>query len=177
MSNKQSNYPTATMNRNIQQADGFIADTVHSISELATFGKPENEEQLKERIKQYFDFCANNNFRPGVESLSLALGVDRVTYWRWCNQEIRVSNEWAETCKLARQSIVAFVEAAANSGHLSPPIAIFSLKNLANWKDTISFEDATPHTDNIGYALSVEELPTFNNLITSNDDEYSNEFM
>lgn len=172
MSNKQSNYPTAQMNRSIQQTDGFIADTVHSISELATYGKPENEEQLKERIKQYFDFCADNNFRPGVESLSLALGVDRVTYWRWCNGEIRVSQEWAESCRLARQSIVAFVEAAANSGHLSPPIAIFSLKNLANWKDTISFEDATPHSDEKNQFLIVDDLPMFNDLdyIDSNFD-------
>lgn len=159
MSNFKSNYPQAQISRNVREAEGFIADTVHSITELTAHGKPENEEQLRERIQKYFEFCATNNFRPGVESLSLALGVNRTTFWHWCNSEFGVSEEWADICKIARQSIIAFVEAAANSGHLSPPIAIFSLKNLANWKDTVSFEDITPDVSEKKNGLSVADLP------------------
>ena len=161
MSNKQSNYPTAQMNRSVQQADGFIADTVSCISELAACGKPKDAAELKRRIGQYFDFCADRNFRPGIESLSLALGVNRTTFWHWCNSEYGVSEEWADVCKQARQSIVAFVEAAANSGHLSPPIAIFSLKNLANWKDTVSFEDVTPLSEERQRALDFDNLSAY----------------
>ena len=181
MSNKKSNYPIAQMNRSIEKVDGFISDTVSCISELAKFGKPQNEEELKERIHKYFDFCANNDFRPGIESLSLALGVDRTTFWRWCNGDIHVSQGWCDSCRIARQSIVAFIEASANSGHLSPPIAIFALKNLGNWKDTVSFEDATPMSadrrqkyDYSGidaYRLPIlqDELPSFQDDPENND--------
>ena len=162
MSNKQSNYPTAQMNRSIEQADGFISNTVTCISELTNLGKPKNEEELKERIRKYFEFCADNSFRPGIESLALALGVDRVTYWRWCNQDIHVSSEWSDICKVARQSIIAFTEAAANSGHLSPPIAIFALKNIANYKDAISFEDTTPTLQERRYGRNYSDLPMYN---------------
>lgn len=164
MSNKESNFPTAQFTRSVQKESGFISSTVHSIAELASYGKPESEEELKQRIQQFFDFCADNDFRPGVEALALSLGVNRTTFWHWCNQDYGVSEEWADICRIARQSIVAFVEAAANSGHLSPPIAIFSLKNLANWKDTVSFEDITPESDSKRgkmnyYGISAYRLP------------------
>lgn len=163
MGNNSSNFPQAKMTREIQSADGFVKDTVSCITELAQFGKPKDEEELKQRIKQYFDFCADSGFRPCVESLALSLGVDRTTFWRWCNQDIRVSDEWSNTCKKARQAIIAFIESSAISGHLSPPIAIFALKNLANWKDTISFEDATPK-DLSGHRYSVDDIPLFDEI-------------
>lgn len=172
MGNKNSNYPPAQMTRRLEKADGFISDTVSCISELARFGKPETEDELKERIHQYFSFCADKNFRPGIESLALALGVDRVTYWRWCNMDIHVSQEWSDICKSARQSIVAFIEASANSGHLSPPIAIFALKNLANWKDTISFEDANPMSEERQRKMDFDKLSAYRlSVLESDPDE------
>lgn len=173
MSNSISNFPPAQMDRSLKKTEGFISDTVTCISELAKFGKPQNEEQLKERIKQYFDFCANNDFRPGIESLALALGCDRITYWRWCNQNIGVSKEWSDICKVARQSIVAFIEASANSGHLSPPIAIFALKNLANWKDTVSFEDVTPISEEKQRELDFQRLSAYRLPVLEEDPENS----
>lgn len=169
MSNKSSNFPTAQMNRSIEKVDGFIGDTVSCISELAKYGKPKNEEELKERIQKYFDFCANHDFRPGIESLSLALGVDRTTFWRWCNMDIKTSQRWSDICKVARQSIVAFTEAAANSGHLSPPIAIFSLKNIANYKDAISFEDVTPMSEDNSRFRNYNNLPMLQEDSDGND--------
>jgi hypothetical protein len=158
MSNKESNYPTAQANRELQKANGFIFDTVSCIAELANLGKPNDEEELKERIRMYFDFCKRNSFRPGIESLALSLGVDRSTFWRWCNRETNVSLEWTKACKVARQSIVAFTEASATSGHLSPPIAIFILKNVAGYKDSISFED-TAQNNTVFNAVSARDLP------------------
>ncbi|MBO4913360.1 MAG: hypothetical protein J5504_11625 [Butyrivibrio sp.] len=158
MSNKESNYPTAQASRELQKADGFITDTIDFIKVLAGMRKPSNEKELKERIEMYFDFCKNNSIRPGIESLSLSLGIDRSSFWRWCNRETNVSLEWANTCKIARQSIVAFTEASAISGHLSPPVAIFILKNVAGYKDAVSFEDATQNNA-ICNVLIARDLP------------------
>ncbi len=161
ISNKESNYPTAQANRQLQNQKGFVSDTVRSIMTISKGQKPKSEEELKERIAEYFNFCAASDFKPGIESLSLSLGIDRTTFWRWCNQELGVSESWSDTCKQARQAIVAFVEACANSGHLSPPIAIFSLKNLANWKDSISFEDVTPFSEARRMPRNYTNLPMF----------------
>ena len=169
MSNKESNYPTAQASRELQKANGFIYDTLGGISAMTSMEKPQNEEELKERIKMYFDYCKNNSFRPGIESLSLALGVDRSTFWRWCNRETNVSLEWARTCKVARQSIVAFTEASAISGHLSPPVAIFILKNVAGYKDSVSFEDTTQNNA-LCNVLIARDLP----VLKSEGDENVN---
>ncbi|WP_026667180.1 terminase small subunit [Butyrivibrio sp. AE2005] len=167
--NRESNFPTAQASRELQKVDGFISDTLGGISAMASMEKPQSEGELKERIKMYFDYCKNNSFRPGVESLSLALGVDRSTFWRWCNRETNVSLEWAKTCKIARQSIVAFTEASAISGHLSPPVAIFILKNIAGYKDSVSFEDATQNNA-LCNVLIARDLP----VLKSEGDENVN---
>ena len=171
MANHESNYPTERMKRELQNKQGFVGDTVRSIMEISKGTKPRNEEELQARIADYFSFCADNDFKPGIESLALSLGVDRTTFWRWCNGENGVSAEWCNVCKVARQGIVAFIEACANSGHLSPPIAIFSLKNLANWKDTVSFEDVSPSKNDGKPMLSLSDLPLFSEMESSNDEK------
>lgn len=161
MSNSVSNYPTQKIKTELQKSPGFVSDTVHSIMEISKGTKPRTEKELQDRITAYFSFCADNDFKPGIESLALSLGVDRTTFWRWCNAENGVSAEWCNICKVARQGIVAFIEACANSGHLSPPIAIFSLKNLANWKDTVSFEDITPSSKDSNVLITIDDIPKF----------------
>lgn len=164
MSNSVSNYPTQKIKTELQKTPGFVSDTVNSIMEISKGTKPRNETELQERITEYFSFCASHDFKPGIESLALSLGVDRTTFWRWCNAENGVSDDWCNICKTARQGIVAFVEACANSGHLSPPIAIFSLKNLANWKDTVSFEDITPSATNGKENKTINDIPEFDDF-------------
>ena len=55
MGNKSSNYPTAQASRELQKADSFISDTLGGISAMTSMEKPQNEGELKERIKMYFD--------------------------------------------------------------------------------------------------------------------------
>lgn len=149
LSNSISNFPPAKANRELQKSGDFVSTTINSLMELSKQGKPKNEAELKERINDYFSFCSSHNFRVGIESLSLSLGCTRACFWNWCNGQ-GVSDEWADICKQARQCVVAFVETATISGKLSPPIGIFCLKNLASWKDTVSFEDLSPaETDHV----------------------------
>ena len=38
-------------------------------------------EQVKERIGQYFQICAEDDMKPSVAGMALAFGIDRKTLW------------------------------------------------------------------------------------------------
>ena len=42
-------------------------------------------EQVRARIGQYFQLCANDDMKPSVAGMALAFGVDRKTKWAWAN--------------------------------------------------------------------------------------------
>ena len=44
------------------------------IGSIVTVSEYPAQTELRERIDQYFDFCATKGFRPGIETLCLALG-------------------------------------------------------------------------------------------------------
>ena len=160
MANSNSNYPNAQLD-NIDCE--FVGSTVGSLRELASRGTPQTDGELAQRISDYFDFCADRKLRPGIESLSLALGVDRSCFWRWCGNDAKTkSDEWIRLCKEARQMIVAFTEAATQGGKLSPPVGIFLLKNIGGYKDTISFEENAPAAEEVNFART-SDLPHFDN--------------
>lgn len=134
----KSNFPPAQLSDD----DGkpFVGQIVQSLVELANKGKPRNEVELRERIDSYFRFCANRDIRPGIETLSLSLGVTRVTFWNWCRGD-GSSDTWKAECNRAHQLVLSFVEMATMSGRLSPPVGIFALKNIGQWRDVVEFED------------------------------------
>ena len=145
MSNIESNYPTNQANKALNGQD-FTGQTVSNIMELWNCGKPQTTAQLEDRIVKYFTFCQERKTRPGIEGLCLSLGVSRQAFWKWCNKDCG-KPEWVELCRQARQGLVAFLESCLQSGHLAPPVGIFLLKNIGNYKDTLSFEDLNPTID------------------------------
>lgn len=158
MSNRTSNFPTAQATRILNESGDFTSKTINSLMELSAKGKPKDITELNQRIKEYFSFCSEKNFKPGVESLSLSLGISRNTFWCWCNG-VGVDEEWSNSCQVAKQSIISFVEAAATSGKLNPAISIFILKNIANYKDQISFEEVNPQPADKDRILKAALLP------------------
>lgn len=153
MSNKNSNFPTNDLNK---LPDGFCTNTVGSLRELAINGKPKTIEELETRIDDYFKYCQQKDFRCGIESLCLALGVSRQTLWNWCNG-IGCSEAWKEKCCIAKQFILTFLEQATWQGKINPASSIFYLKNWGNYKDSISFDDNTPEAANKNN-LSLEDM-------------------
>ena len=165
MSNRESNYPTTALDK--MNGSEFTGKTVSSIMELSTRGKPQTVAELKERLAQYFSFCEEHRFRPGIETLSLSLGVSRQTFWAWCTKDSGKDSEWREACQQARQIVISFLEQSALCGHLSPPVSIFLLKNLASYKDVVSF-DEVPQTQDNNRVLSGSDLPNLSKYLLSN---------
>ena len=129
----------------VGQLDGqqFVTTTVHSLRELAAAGKPTTVSELKERIDAYF-----------------TLGVSRVSFWNW-TQGKHCSAEWQECCTQAWQTVAAFLEAASTAGRLTPPVAIFLMKNWLGYRDVADFKIVS----NDDRALTAEELPRFDTAL------------
>jgi len=150
------NFPSEQLNR--LSGQDFVGETVSNLMELHSLGIPKDTEELKDRIDKYFMFCKERNFRPGIESLALALGTNRQNFWKWCNGNGGKQKEWQDVCCQAKQVVLAFLESAGLSGKLNPATLIFSLKNQGwNYTDnqTVEFlnvEDKTKY-------IKASELP------------------
>jgi hypothetical protein len=144
MANSKSNYPSNQLN---SLEKGVCSDTVTCLRELSAKGKPTSTEELKGRIDDYFRFCADKDFRPGIESLCLSLGITRTTLWNWCKR-IGCDVEWAETCMQAKQFILTFLEQISLTGKINPASSIFYLKNWGAYSDNYLIEsDTSQETD------------------------------
>lgn len=157
MSNKNSNFPTNELNH---LGEGVSSEIVDSLRELNTKGKPETLQELQQRINDYFVFCSARDFRPGIESLALALSVTRQALWQWCGGSR--GEQWAAVCQNARQFIISFLEECTLKGRLNPASSIFYLKNWASYRDVVEVEPATQKP-----LLTAEQLP--NLRIAGND--------
>lgn len=148
----------------------FVSDVVQSLKELNSMGKPNTDDELKDRIDKYFEFCQRTGNRPGIESLCLALHISRTTLFNW-NCGVNCSAERQEIISNAKGFIAAFIEQVVMRGKISPPSGIFLMKNWLNYKDTISFEnDVATHPTNI--QRTAEEIATdyiIDNTVSSED--------
>lgn len=135
----------------------FVSEVVGSLRELNELGKPETNEELSQRIDDYFSFCQRTGTRPGIESLCLALHISRTTLFNW-NAGINCDAERQEIISRAKSFIAAFLEQSMTRGKISPPSGIFLMKNWLNYKDTISFESSVQTVEDNGIALSQDEI-------------------
>ena len=145
-------------NEDFSQNPQFVSETILSITDLARMGKPKTAEEMQERIDAYFSYCAEHSLRPGIESLALACGMDRRRFWELCNGS--KGAEMQEICQRAKQCIVSFIETSMYAGKLNPPSAIFALKNIGQWTDSVMVE--TVQSDY--REITVDDLPTFPDL-------------
>lgn len=178
MANKESNFPPNQVNK---LSSSLVGEVVTSLNELSQMGKPQNADELKERVQAYFEYCQMKEYIPGIESLSLALGVSRVTFWKWCHGQGVPSVEFQEECIVAKQFILSFLEQMALKGKLNPATHIFLLKNIGGYVDTMTVDQARNDVDydeKNRKALSIECLPTldaFNKFMKDNEQKEERE--
>lgn len=134
-----------------------VQEIVTSLKELHDKGKPQTDEEIKQRIDEYFAFCQYSSIRPGIESLCLALSITRTSLFNW-NNGLGCSQKCQEYVQSAKAFIGAFIEQAMLSGKVSPPTGIFLAKNWLNYKDTISLEERTQDTMQHLPQRSAEEI-------------------
>lgn len=132
---------------------------IHSLRELYDMGRPSTNNEVKERIDMFFQFCEDSSIRPGIQALCTALHISRTTLFRWSNGE-DCDKERQEIVGAAKSFIESFLEQVTLSGQVSPPVGIFLLKAWSGYKDTISIEESMPHEET-RRVLRADELPIF----------------
>lgn len=157
---KKDSYPNQIKSE-LSQAPEFVTEAIthlDTLKELAKMGKPKTAAELQERLDNYFSYCKENSLKPGIESMALACDIDRRTFWTWC-QGVR-GEEIKDICVRARQVLTSFLETSMYYGKINPAAAIFSLKNIAQWQDSVTIETTTPKEENATAAA----LPVFSDL-------------
>ena len=139
-----------------------VQEIVTSLKQLHDRRKPETDEEIKQRIDEYFSFCQQSGIRPGIESLCMALHISRTTLFNW-NNGTGCSERCQELIQSAKSFIVAYIEQALLSGKVSPPSGIFLMKNWLSYKDTVSIEESIPNKEE-KHVLTAAELPRLGEL-------------
>lgn len=167
MSNNVSNYPPARASREIAKSAGAYAEIFDNVLEISKGDKPENIDELKAKISNYFRLCQSESRLMGIEALALSCGVDRSTFWRWCNGQ-HCSEEWSRVCRQARQVVCTAIEALTFEGVLSVPVGIFALKQLG-WSENANLTIDT--VENAQKPLSIADLPDISSFIKDVEEE------
>lgn len=99
-------------------------------------------DQVAERIDRYHQFCYEQDMKPDMPGMALALGVTTKTVWAWengvdsgvrgaANKPQAVRN----VLKMARQINEMLMNQMMLNGKINPVTGIFLLKNSHGYKD------------------------------------------
>ena len=121
----------------VQTAPGENTRYVHHSLQLYRLGKVDMSDPVavENRVGEYFEICEQNDMKPSVAGLAVALGIDRVYLW-----EIRtgakgknpdVANTLKRVCALLDQQMVDYMQ----NGKINPASGIFLMKNNFGYTD------------------------------------------
>lgn len=142
MANRNANRNAPTSQLANLEGTGYASETLPKlmeISSLAESGAPKTAEELQDRLIRFFEICAINDIRPGIEKLALCLGIDRRTFWAWCDSG-KKDPRFTELCRQARQLVVSMLEDATQTNKMNVGACCFLLKNWAQYRDEVAIE-------------------------------------
>lgn len=92
----------------------------------------DNDETIR-RCEMYFQLCVDDNAKPTVAGLALALGVGRTTLWQHlnCGKETEVTNTLKKAYTFCETQMVDYM----TNGRINPVSGIFLLKNFHGFSD------------------------------------------
>ena len=125
-------------NPNIQLNDvepSFVRKTVSELKEIYNLPPVETDEDVEQRILDFFQFCERTGQRPGVELLTLFLGRTRQTISNWSNG-IGCSPERTEMINHCKSLIASFLEQSHLQGEINPVSAIFLSKCWMQYRES-----------------------------------------
>lgn len=96
-----------------------------------------NPEQLRSRVLEYFQLCADHDMKPGVAAIGLAIGLDRRRMWeiRSGTQNVSIPQECKDIINSVYDSLEALWESYMINGKINPVSGIFLGKNNFGYQD------------------------------------------
>lgn len=124
----------ASLTKNFKGEPGDIAKAVMSAKSLMEMPKVESDEECRQRISDYFQYCIDTDNLPLWEGLALYLGVVRKTLWEWSNGN-GCSRERCNIVRKAKEALASVDAALAQKGKIQPVVYIFRAKNFFDMRD------------------------------------------
>lgn len=124
--------------------------------ELASLPKVDlhNPNEVKERLNKYFEIQSENDLKPTVAGMGLALGVDRRRLWEiktgaklGGNANYNLPTETLDSIKRAYEIMENLWENYMQNGKINPVSGIFLGKNNYGYQDKTEYV-VTPNTNN-----------------------------
>ncbi len=159
----------ASMEANFKGEPSDISRAIINATRYIKAEPCKSDEEVAERINEYFTECAAEGMIPKWETLSLALGVTRRITWQWANGH---AGSPVRQRMLARaKEILAAVDAElVQTGKVNPVVYIFRAKNFYDMKDQQDVV-VTPNQP-LGEQQTTEQLEEkYTTLIELDDDE------
>lgn len=149
-------------------------EIVASLRELHDMGQPRTDEEVRDRIDQYFKLCEQSSLRPGVESLCLSLHIVRQTLLNW-SQGQGCSEERKRIAQTARGFLASFLEQATLQGKLNPASSCFFFKNWFNYRDNVidmpSENESHKAVSVLDFTKQVAQLDEFSAALDYGEDD------
>lgn len=117
----------------------------------------DDDQQVEDRINQYFNYIADAGIKPSIEGLALALGISRKSIWDWETGYSRgSSSSRSDIIKKAKDFIAFLINDAALDNKIYPTTWIFYAKNYFGMSDKHEIE--VKANQPLGDELSPEEI-------------------
>ena len=104
--------------------------------------------QLRNRVVEYFQLCAEHDMKPGVAAVGLAIGLDRRRLWEirsGSNRNGTIPQECKDIICEVYDSLEVLWEGYMTNGKINPVAGIFIGKNVFQYKDQQEYV-VTPNT-------------------------------
>ena len=98
--------------------------------------KAVTDEEIRERLYRSFVETLENGEIPTVEEMSLALGYDRATIWRWETGGEGSTPARRNLIKKAKEFLASFDAKLVQENKINPTTYIFRAKNYFGLRDT-----------------------------------------
>ncbi len=127
-------------------------------------------EAIERRIAEYITICTEDDARPTVEGLALALGINRRTLWKYAySNDFKVSDVIRDTLKKAYDFLNVYMVDLMYTNKINSINGIFLMKNNFDYKDK-SEVVLTPNTQNNKDATELkDEYLLENDIINENE--------
>lgn len=106
------------------------------------FNRPKvtNNDEMRDRLNEYFQNCIDTGQIPTVEDMALCLGVARNVLWNWEHRD--KDPERAEILRQAKEVLAGIDAKLVSEGKIPQVTYIFRAKNYFGMKDqtTLSWE-------------------------------------
>jgi len=125
---------TASLTKNLNASPDDVSFAIAKAAEAMSMPTVQSDEECRQRISEYFSWCAEHASVPLWEELALYLGIVRETLWRW-SQGVGCSAERSNMVKKAKEALATIDAGLAAKGKIQPVVYIFRAKNFFDMKD------------------------------------------